>query len=222
LILYRICRAAILFVCRLYWRVTYEGIENLPLSGAYVVAPVHRSFIDFGLVAGMTRRRLRYMGKDSLWKYDLPGRLWSALGAFPVHRGAADREALRRCIEVVEGGEPLVLFPEGTRRSGPIVEELFEGTAYVAARTGVPIVPIGIGGSERALQKGKRLPRPVKVHVIIGAPIEPPPLKEGRRSPGRSTLRDLSARLRKEVQSLFDEAEAKARAAGERTARVRS
>ncbi|HUQ64193.1 MAG TPA: lysophospholipid acyltransferase family protein [Acidimicrobiales bacterium] len=213
MILYRICRGAILIVCRLYWRVTYEGLENLPSSGAYVVAPVHRSFIDFGLVAGMTRRRLRYMGKDSLWKYGLPGRLWSALGAFPVHRGAADREALRRCIEVIAEGEPLVLFPEGTRRSGPVVEELFEGTAYVAARTGVPIVPIGIGGSERALQKGKRLPRPVKVHVIIGAPIEAPPLKEGRRSPGRSTLRELSERLQKEVQRLFDDAETRARAA---------
>ncbi|MDQ6927571.1 MAG: 1-acyl-sn-glycerol-3-phosphate acyltransferase [Actinomycetota bacterium] len=211
MILYRACRAAILVVCRLYWRVTYEGLENLPVEGAYVVAPVHRSFIDFGLVAGMTRRRLRYMGKDSLWKYKWPGQLFSALGAFPVRRGAADREALRRCIEVIDAGEPLVLFPEGTRRSGPVVEDLFEGTAYVAARTGVPIVPIGIGGSERALQKGKRLPRPVKVHVIIGVPIEAPPLQEGRRNPSRSALRELSAELQKEVQTLFDQAEARVR-----------
>jgi 1-acyl-sn-glycerol-3-phosphate acyltransferase len=209
--LYRLCRGAILAVCRLYWRVTYEGLENLPRDGAYVVAPVHRSFIDFGLVAGMTRRRLRYMGKDSLWKHDLPGRLFTALGAFPVRRGAADREALRRCMEVIDGGEPLVLFPEGTRRSGRLVEELFEGTAYVAARTGVPIVPVGIGGSEKALPKGKRLPRPVKVHVIVGVPIEPAPLPEGRRNPTRSGLRDLSGRLQKEVQTLFDQAEAKVR-----------
>jgi 1-acyl-sn-glycerol-3-phosphate acyltransferase len=210
-ILYGACRAAILAVCRLYWRVTYEGLENLPDAGAYIVAPVHRSFIDFGLVAGMTRRRLRYMGKDSLWKFKWPGRLFSSLGAFPVHRGAADREALRRCIEVIEGGEPLVLFPEGTRRSGPVVEELFEGTAYVAARTGVPIVPVGIGGSERALQKGKRLPRPVKVHVIVGPPIEAPPVAEGRRNPSRSALRATSERLRKEVQTLFDQAERRVR-----------
>jgi 1-acyl-sn-glycerol-3-phosphate acyltransferase len=209
-ILYRVCRAAVVGICRLYWRVTYEGLDNLPSTGAYVVAPVHRSFIDFGLIAGMTRRRLRYMGKDSLWKYDLPGRLWSALGAFPVHRGAADREALRRCIEVIEGGEPLVLFPEGTRRRGPVVEELFEGPAYVAARTGVPVVPVGIGGSERALPKGKRLPRLAKVHVIVGAPIDPPPVPEGRRSASRSALRELSSGLRKEVQALFDQAEERA------------
>lgn len=209
MILYRICRAAILAACRLYWRVTYEGLDNLPSDGAYVVAPVHRSFIDFGLVAGMTRRRLRYMGKVSLWKYELPGRLFTALGAFPVRRGAADREALRRCIEVIEGGEPLVLFPEGTRRSGPVVEELFEGTSYVAARTGVPILPIGIGGSEKALQKGKRIPRPVRLHVVVGPPIQPSPLPEGRRNPTRSALRELSARLQRELQALFDQAEAR-------------
>jgi 1-acyl-sn-glycerol-3-phosphate acyltransferase len=209
-ILYRVCRAAIVAVCRFYWRVSYEGLENLPPTGAYVVAPVHRSFIDFGLVAGVTRRRLRYMGKDSLWEHELPGRLFSALGAFPVRRGAADREALRRCIEVIDGGEPLVLFPEGTRRTGPVVEELFEGTSYVAARTGVPIVPVGIGGSEKALPKGKRLPRPVKVHVVVGPPIEPSPLPDGRRNPSRSALRELSGQLQKELQTLFDQAQARA------------
>jgi 1-acyl-sn-glycerol-3-phosphate acyltransferase len=214
MILYRVCRDAVVAICRLYWRAGYSGRENLPKDGAFVVAPVHRSFIDFGLVAGITRRRMRYMGKDSLWKFKLPGKLFSALGAFPVKRGSADRQAFRRCIEVIEGGEPLVLFPEGTRRSGPVVENLFEGPAYVAARTGVPIVPVGIGGSERALRKGKRLPRPVKVEVIVGPPIEVGEPGVGRRHPPRSELRDLTARLQKEVQRLFDEAQARAGAAG--------
>ncbi|MEY4251507.1 MAG: hypothetical protein RL691_388, partial [Actinomycetota bacterium] len=69
----------------------------------------------------------------------------SALGAFPVTRGSADREALKRCIAVLEAGEPLVLFPEGTRQSGPIVQPLFDGAAYVAVKAGVPIIPVGIG-----------------------------------------------------------------------------
>ena len=61
---------------------------------------------------------------------------------------------------MLERGEPLVLFPEGTRRSGPVIENLHEGAAYLSSRTGAPIVPVGIGGSERAMAKGKRLPRP--------------------------------------------------------------
>ena len=151
---------------------------------------------------------MRYMGKDSLWKVSLFGRLISALGAFPVRRGAADREALRRSIEVVERGEPLVLFPEGTRRFGPTIEHLFDGAAHVATRAGVPVVPVGIGGSERAMQKGKRLPRPVKIHIVVGKPLHPPMNPGGRAS--RRAVHELTEQLHVELQRLFEEAEEKA------------
>ena len=205
LLLYRVTRAAVVGICRTYWRATYEGLEHVPRSGAYVLAPVHRSFIDFGLVAKVDTRRIRYMGKDSLWKVGWFGRFITALGAFPVRRAAAARAALRRCMDIIRSGEPLVLFPEGTRRSGPVVQELYEGAAYVAIRTGVPVVPVGIGGSERALRKGKRVPRPVKVHVIVGPPLTPPPPKASGH-PSRGALRELTDRLHSEVQRLFDEA----------------
>ena len=209
MILYRAVRALVVAICRLLFRETFEGLEHVPTEGAFVLAPVHRSFLDFALVAGVTKRRMRYMGKDSLWKFSLGGKFLSALGAFPVHRGAADREALRRSVEVIQRGEPLVLFPEGTRQSGPVVESLFEGAAYVAARSGVPIVPVGIGGSERAMQKGKKLPRPVKVHVVVGPAILPPAPAEGGRVPRRA-VHELSQQLRAEVQRLFDDAQKKA------------
>lgn len=210
MILYRVCRGAVVAICRLYWRVDFTGLENVPATGAYVVAPVHRSFLDFGLVAGITSRRLRYMGKEELWRSAALGRLISALGAFPVSRGTVDREALRRCLEVVETGEPLVLFPEGTRRSGPVVAELFEGASYVAARAQIPIVPVGIGGSERALRRGQRLPRPVKVSVVVGEPILPPPPADGTDATGRvprRQVRELTQELSKRLQDLFDEAQ---------------
>ena len=194
-------------ICRVYWRATFEGLEHVPTTGAFVVAPVHRSFLDFGVVSGISRRRLGYMGKDSLWNNRLLGSFISALGAFPVRRGAADRDALRRCIEVIETGRPVVLFPEGTRRSGPVVEDLFEGTAYVAGRTGVPIVPVGIGGSERALAKGQRLPRPVKIHVVVGPPLDPPQRREDGRPPKRGAVHEVTEQLQAELQRLFDKAQ---------------
>jgi 1-acyl-sn-glycerol-3-phosphate acyltransferase len=132
-----------------------------------------------------------------------------ALGAFPVRRGGPDREAMRRCMAVIERGEPLVMFPEGTRRSGPVVKDLHEGPAYVAAKTGVPIVPVGIGGSERALPKGKRFPRPVKVHVLVGPVIRPPEPAAGERVP-RRVLHEITAQVREEVQRLFDQAQVQA------------
>ena len=96
------------------------------------------------------------MGKDTLWRNRAFGWLLSALGGFPVTRGTADREALRRCIEVLGMGEVLVLYPEGERKDGPIVQPLFDGAAYVAAKAGVPIVPVGIGGSDRVMPRGAR------------------------------------------------------------------
>jgi 1-acyl-sn-glycerol-3-phosphate acyltransferase len=207
--LYRFVWVVLWVWCRLFWRLTVEGRENLPRSGSYIVAPVHRSNIDFAVVAVMTRQRLRYMAKDTLWKYGL-GRIWEALGAFPVHRGSADREALRRCMDVIATGEPLVMFPEGTRQHGPEVQPLFDGAAYVAARTGVPIVPVGIGGSDRAMPKGSKTLRPAKVHIVIGKPMEPPAAEEGGGRIPRRGVREMTAALKTEIQVLYDEAQRRA------------
>ena len=101
----------------------------------------------------------------------LLARILPAVGAFPVHRESADREALRRAQQVLEAGEVLILFPEGERRSGPVVEDLHEGVAFLAARTGATVVPVGIGGSASVMPKGKRLPRPRHIHLVVGEPI---------------------------------------------------
>ena len=207
MIAYQIVRSLILVVGKLFWRVSFEGMEHVPKHGPFVLAPVHRSFVDFGLVAGVTRRRMGYMGKESLWKSKLLGGFISMLGAYPVNRGAPDREALRRTLDLLERGEPLVLFPEGTRRSGPVIEHLHEGAAFVASRAGVPLVPVGIGGSERALPKGKKLPRPVKIHILVGQPLVPPPLAEGARHPSRRAVKELTVQLQHVLQDLFDRAQ---------------
>ena len=205
--LYWLVRNLILVLGRLYFRASYQGLENVPATGAFVLAPVHRSNLDFALMSVLTKRHLRYMGKESLWKWPWFGKIIAAMGAYPVSRGKADREALRRTIEVLGEGDGLVLFPEGTRRSGPVVEELYEGAAFVASRAGVPIVPVGIGGTERSMPKGARFPRPVKVRVIVGPPLVAPPLPEGRRHPSRTAIHTLTHDLQRELQRLLDLAE---------------
>ena len=208
LALYAFCRAVVVGFCRLFWRLGVEGKEKVP-DGPFVLAPVHRSNIDFAVVAAVTPRRIRYMAKDSIFKIGILGKFFGALGAFPVHRGSADREAFRRCIEVVEGGEPLVMFPEGTRQEGPEVQPLFDGPAYVASRTNIPILPVGIGGSQDAMPRGSKLIRPVRVHLVIGEPIEVARPEPGKRVP-RSAVHDLTEQLRVELQKLYDEAQARA------------
>ncbi len=206
---YAAVRGLILIAAKLLGRVTVIGKENVPAAGAFVLAPVHRSNVDFALTSVITRRPMRFMGKDSIWKVKALGRFVSMLGAFPVHRGQADRDALKASSEIVAGGSPLVLFPEGTRCSGPVIEEMFDGAAYVAAKAGIPIVPVGIGGSEAMMPKGAKLPRPKKLVLIVGAPIPAPARTEGGRVP-RSAVTALTERLHGELQELFDDAQARA------------
>lgn len=205
--LYRLTWYVVQAVGRSYFRLQVVGAENVPRTGAFIVSPIHRSNLDTPVVAAITRRRLRYMGKESLWKSKRSGWFLSVLGGFPVKRGTADRDALRACIEVIERGEPLVMFPEGTRQFGPEVAEMFDGPAYVACRTQVPIVPVGIGGSERAMRKGSKMVHPVKMTLVVGQPIWPPPATAGGRVPRRA-IRELTERLGSEIQVLFDEAQA--------------
>ncbi|MGH9077543.1 MAG: lysophospholipid acyltransferase family protein [Acidimicrobiales bacterium] len=202
---YAAARGIVEVFCRVFWRLRVTGAEHVPAAGPFVLAPVHRSYLDTLFCGCVTRRRIRFMGKDSLWRWAWSGRLVSSLGAFAVHRDRPDREALRACEEALANGEPVVIYPEGERKSGPGLHPLLDGAAFVASRAGVPLVPVGIGGSEWAMPKGARLFRPVKVAVVVGAPLTPPTLAPGRRVP-RHQVSQLTAQLREELQRSFDAA----------------
>ncbi len=207
LALYRFVRTVVGTVCRLFWRVRVRGLEHIPSDGPFILSPVHRSNVDTPLVALMGRRTLRFMGKDTMWKYRLSDWFFTSMGGFPVHRGTPDRDALRSCERLLADGQALVIFPEGTRRSGPVVDDLYEGPAYLAGKFQVPIVPVGIGGSEGAMPKGSRGIRPVRISIVIGEPIPPPaPTESGR--VGRKGVRALTDELQQRLQALFDEAQA--------------
>jgi len=203
---YSFARSVVFGLCWLMWRVRFVGTDNLPQTTPYVVAPVHRSYIDTFLAGLTTRRRFRFMGKGEMWDTPWVARLFSSLGGFPVRRGTPDREALKMCEQALMAGEPVVLFPEGTRQSGPIVRSLFAGPAFVALRANVPIVPLGIGGSERAMPKGSKWLRPGRIAVVVGKPIWPPPASGSGRA-SRRAVQELTERLHEELQVVFDEAQ---------------
>lgn len=204
-IFYSVIRGILVALCRAYFRLSVKGRENIPKTGAFILAPIHRSNIDTPISCAATTRRLRYMGKDSLWKNKTIGSVLSTLGGFPVSRGTADLEALKRCLAVLALGEPLVMFPEGTRQSGDLIQPLFDGAAYLAIKANVPIVPVGIGGTQGVMPKGKKMIYPKKCTMIIGAPIYPPLATTGR-TPRTSTT-ELTANLKSALQELFDSAQ---------------
>ncbi len=203
---YGTVRTIVTVFCRTWCRMTIEGREHIPAGGPYVLAPNHRSILDTPITSAVTRQRLRFMGADKYWRVGWFGRVLTALGAFPVSRGTADREALKRCISILDSGQPLVLFPEGERKEGPIIQPLFDGATFVAAKGRAPIIPIGIAGSATAMPKGAKFIRPAKVRVIVGHPIQVPVDGKGRTK--RDELNAVTTQLRDELQRLFDLAQA--------------
>ncbi|HZP28271.1 MAG TPA: lysophospholipid acyltransferase family protein [Acidimicrobiia bacterium] len=204
---YRFARALITGGCRLLFGVRVTGRENVPASGVYIVAPSHRSLLDIPIAAGITPRRIRFMAKESLFKTRLGAWLFGMLGAIRVERGTTDRAALRASQAALEAGEPLAIFPEGTRRQGPVLGELYNGAAYVALKLGVPIVPVGIGGSEQILATQKVFPRLHRVRVVVGEPLRP---AAAAGTVKRSEVAALTEELRQRLQKCFDEARAQA------------
>jgi 1-acyl-sn-glycerol-3-phosphate acyltransferase len=201
--LYRVLRVLVHLINRIVFRTTVTPEGRVPVEGPVIIAPVHRSFIDFFVASEVTKRKLHYMAKDSLWKSGLLARILPSVGAFPVHRESADREALRRAQAVLDAGEVLILFPEGERRTGPVIEELHEGVAFLAARTGATVVPVGIGGSASVMPKGTKIPRPRHIHMEVGEAIAPPERSGSGRVP-RSRIHLLTEELTTSLQALYD------------------
>jgi 1-acyl-sn-glycerol-3-phosphate acyltransferase len=197
-------RAVTALLGRVLWRVKLEGAANIPSTGAFLLCPVHRSNVDGPLTCTFTRRHMRYLAKDNLFT-KWTDRLFSEMGAIKVNRGAPDRRALARCLEALENGSPLVLFPEGTRKAGPVVEEVNEGAAYLALRAGVPVLPVGIGGSEAAMPKGAKFFKPAHIRVIIGEPI---PFERPQGRVTRSSIDEGTHMIRARMQELYDAARA--------------
>ena len=157
-------------VARLLFRYRALGKEHLPATGGYVIAAGHVSNLDpWPLAVGLWPRRfLRFMAKSELFWFPL-GPFIAACGAFKVHRGRADREALATAVQLAREGNVIAMFPEGTRRRKGLRKKhaahAHSGAARIAIDAGVPLVPAGIKGTDglRRLERWR---------VRYGEPIE--------------------------------------------------
>ena len=148
-----------------------KGGENLPRSGPVIVACNHKSLAD-PVVAGMVcSRPLRYMAKKELFVNPYLRRLITSLGAFPIDRGAGDREALTTALEILGNDGLLLMFPEGTRQTDDSIHEFFPGAGMIAVRSGAPVVPLAMDGTQRMLPPGGGV-RLAKLRTAIGPPVD--------------------------------------------------
>jgi 1-acyl-sn-glycerol-3-phosphate acyltransferase len=201
---YRIARLLVRTALRLWCAPHITGKEHVPTEGPAILAPVHRSLVDFAFATLLSDRKLFFMAKDQLWRNKLLGIALLRLGVFPVHRESADRQSLQRAQQVLERGQLLVMFPEGGRQEGVQVGTLLEGAMFLAARTDAVMVPIGIGGSDVVLPKGSKLPRPCTTQVVVAPALTPPVRRSGVRV-SRAALADATESLQMAIQDAYDE-----------------
>jgi len=199
---YRFVSRVIKILAFLFFRPTATGAENIPETGPVLIAPIHRSNVDFAFSLFVSKRKIFFMAKDSLFKFKPFGNFLLHLGAFPVNRDTADRDSMAASELVLQQGQALILFPEGTRKFGPVVEPLRDGAMFIASRTNALVVPVGIGGSDKAMKPGAKLPRPVRIKIVVGKPIAPP-VSDGRVS--RSAISAKTEELQKALQDVYNE-----------------
>lgn len=149
-------------------RIRVTGGDNVPRRGPVILCSNHRSWWDVPIVGACLGRRVRFMAKAELFRYPLFGHLLHRLGAFPVRRQEADRQALRRALELLASGEAVGVFPEGHRSADGKLGPGLAGAAYLALSSGVPVVPVAVAGAYRRRQLELRVGEPLDLSAYAG------------------------------------------------------
>lgn len=164
----------------LIWRPRLEGRENIPKHGPVILASNHLSFVDSMLIPMISPRRVTFIAKAEYFESrGLKGLLmksfFTAIGAIPVRRGdhRAARDSLDQALAVINSGQAFVIYPEGTRSLDGRLYRAKVGVGWLALKSGAPIVPVGVEGTQKVLPVGAKIPKIVPVTVRFGQPIDP-------------------------------------------------
>ena len=196
---YRLVSALVVFpLFRGLFRGSTLGLEHVPKDGPLVVASNHGSHLDPPLLGHALGRPVAFMAKAELFAIPLLGAVIRACGAYPVRRGASDREAIRTATAKLEEGWATGVFLDGTRQTNGRVNNPLPGAALLAARSGAPLLPVAIVNSHRALGSGRIWPRLVPLQLRVGAPI---PAPASRRRPD---LDATTALLQERINALLE------------------
>jgi 1-acyl-sn-glycerol-3-phosphate acyltransferase len=177
---YWLVRAVLQPFFHLYFRLSRIGREHVPVDGPVIFAANHRSFLDPFVIGTLVRRPVYYVAKKELFKRRWQAWILSALGAFPVDRGASDAEMMQTAQAILERGDCVVIFPEGTRVRPGGLGRPKRGVGRLALEAGAPIVPVAVIGTE-SVRRGWRI-RPHKVRIRCGRPLTFPQVAEPSRT----------------------------------------
>jgi 1-acyl-sn-glycerol-3-phosphate acyltransferase len=170
---YRVVRWWLRWLVRHVLRAHIEGAEVVPLTGPVLLAPNHRSLVDFVIPFVLTERKIFFMIQDGMFVHRMMAHVLGRMGGIPVARGKPDRSSVESCKAVLAAGQVLALYPEGRLGTGPLVGPLSDGAVFIAASTQATIVPVGVAGLER-FRSIRGLWRPDTVRVVVGQSLAMP------------------------------------------------
>ncbi len=179
------------------------GLENFPKVGAVIVAPLHISHLDPPAVACAADRHLRFMAKAELFKVPILGRIIASVGAYPVRRGEGDTEAIRVTLKMLEDGEAVLVFPEGTRGDGVEMGAMNKGIVFFAKKSGALVMPVGVIGTNVVMPRGKGKGRSHPMKIVFGKPFTYREAVNGVSSADAKAA--FAARLQSEILALCHE-----------------
>ena len=160
-------RPVVSLVSRLFWRLEFKGVENIPSQGGVIIASNHQSYGDPAWLALAIKRPIRFLAWSEAFSWPVVGKAIRMLGAWPLQVEGSDPGAIRRSLTWLREGGVVVIFPEGGRGmpDGSMVR-MKGGAVRIALEAGVPILPVTIRGANRVWPAGQRLPRMGKVEII--------------------------------------------------------
>jgi 1-acyl-sn-glycerol-3-phosphate acyltransferase len=204
-----VARPAFRLLFHILCRVQIEGRENIPAAGGYIVSCNHLSIVDPPLVVAFWPRAVEAAGAVDVLARPGQGQLMRWYGGLSVHRGEADRALLEEMIRRLKAGLPVMMDPEGRRSHVPGMQEAKPGVAYVAAKAGVPVVPVGVSGTEVATAAWKR-GRRARLKMVIGRPVRLPPVdfraparKQQLKANTNALMHAIAALLPEEYRGLY-------------------
>lgn len=195
--MYSIVRFLLHYFFKFVFRCKIIGAKNIPTHGGVIIASNHISLFDPPVIGTSFMRPLHFMAKEELFAAPMVRWFLNKLNAFPVRRGMADRTAIRHALTLLEKGEILGLFPEGTRSKTGELGKPEAGLAMIALKAGVPIIPTAIIGTNKVFKNGFLLPRFI---IKFGSPIT-----VHHEKADKETMENLSNRIMQEISQLLKE-----------------
>jgi 1-acyl-sn-glycerol-3-phosphate acyltransferase len=205
------------FICgllaRIFFRAQVQGVEHVPRTGAFILVANHCSNLDPPILGWATGHKvgrvIHFMAKMEMRRWPLAGWLAQNSGVIFVRRGEADRAAQKAALDALADGRPIALFPEGTRSRDGHLKEGRGGAAFLAMRSGAPVLPVGIAGTHRIFPGRSRFPHASRVVIRIGAPVTLPRVSDGRLD--RDALAAGTERIMAAIEAMLPEDQRRAR-----------